>query len=181
MEIPLFVGEKPGPQATTRPLTVGCLIFERMDQIDFAGPFEVLSRMKETTVRVVGKELSPIRDVLGLRLIPDVSIAEVGTLDVLLVPGGYGQQALMHDEEVLALIRKQVEMYDDDEAAGDAAGAVDADSGMITPYCFLADGNRPMRSSRGLKVKSWILAGGGSSEVIFVSTSQVRFVIQSRR
>ena len=28
--------------------------------------------------------------------------------DVLLVPGGYGQQALMHDEEVLGLIRKQV-------------------------------------------------------------------------
>jgi cyclohexyl-isocyanide hydratase len=36
-----------------------------MDQIDFTGPFEVLSRMPDTTVHVVGKELAPIRDVQG--------------------------------------------------------------------------------------------------------------------
>jgi cyclohexyl-isocyanide hydratase len=87
---------------------VGCLIFPQMDQIDFTGPFEVLSRMPETTVHVAGKELAPIRDVQGLQLTPDVSITEARTFDVLLVPGGYGQQALMHDEEVLGLIRKQV-------------------------------------------------------------------------
>jgi cyclohexyl-isocyanide hydratase len=89
---------------------VGCLIFAQMDQIDFTGPFEVLSRMPDTTVRVVAKELAPVRDVQGLLLTPDVSIAEAGTFDVLLVPGGYGQQALMHDQEVLALIRSQVEL-----------------------------------------------------------------------
>jgi cyclohexyl-isocyanide hydratase len=109
MGIPLFVSERAKPRATERPLSVGCLIFTQMDQIDFTGPFEVLSRIPDTTVRVVGKELAPVRDVQGLRLTPDVSIAEAGTFDVLLVPGGYGQQALMHDEEVLALIRKQVE------------------------------------------------------------------------
>jgi cyclohexyl-isocyanide hydratase len=89
---------------------VGCLIFEQMDQIDFTGPFEVISRMPDTTVQVVGKERAPVRDVQGLRFTPDVSIAEGGTFDVLVVPGGYGQQALMHDEEVLALIRQQAEM-----------------------------------------------------------------------
>jgi len=31
-----------------------------MDQIDFTGPFEVLSRMPDTAVTVVGKELGPI-------------------------------------------------------------------------------------------------------------------------
>jgi cyclohexyl-isocyanide hydratase len=81
-----------------------------MDQIDFTGPFEAVSRMPDTTVRVVGKDVAPVRDVQGLRLTPDVSIAEAGIFDVLLVPGGYGQQALMHDEEVLALIRKHVQM-----------------------------------------------------------------------
>jgi cyclohexyl-isocyanide hydratase len=88
---------------------VGCLIFERMDQIDFTGPFEVLSRMPDTAVHVIGKELAPIRDVQGLRLSPDVSIAEAGMFDVLLVPGGHGQQELMHDEEVLGLIRTHVQ------------------------------------------------------------------------
>jgi cyclohexyl-isocyanide hydratase len=108
MSAPLFVSDRPRPQMTMRRLSVGCLIFPQMDQIDFTGPFEVLSRMPDTTIRVLAKELAPVRDVQGLRLTPDVSIAEAGTLDVLLVPGGYGQQALMHDEEVLALIRSQV-------------------------------------------------------------------------
>lgn len=109
MSSPLFVSERPKPGLMTRPLSVGCLIFERMDQIDLTGPFEVLSRMPDTTVQIIGKELSPIRDVQGLRLSPDMKIAEAGQLDVLLIPGGYGQQALMHDEEVLGLIRKHVQ------------------------------------------------------------------------
>ena len=108
MSGPLFVSERSKPELTTRPLSVGCLIFERMDQIDFTGPFEVLSRMTDATIQIIGKELSPIRDVQGLRLSPDVSTAEAGLFDVLLVPGGHGQQALMHDEEVLELIRKHV-------------------------------------------------------------------------
>src|SRR5580693_10198103 len=107
MPTPLFVSERPKPQPVTRPLSVGCLIFDQMDQIDFTGPFEVLSRMPDTTVQIVGKDVTPIRDMQGLRLAPDATIADAGTFDVLHVPGGYGQQALMHDEEVLALIRTQ--------------------------------------------------------------------------
>jgi cyclohexyl-isocyanide hydratase len=106
MSVPLFVSERSKPALSVRPLSVGCLIFEQMDQIDFTGPFEVLSRMPDTTVQIIGKELSPVRDVQELRLSPDVSIEEAGIFDVLLVPGGYGQQALMHDEEVLGLLRK---------------------------------------------------------------------------
>ena len=109
MSVPLFVSERSKPQMTTQPLSVGCLIFERMDQIDFTGPFEVLSRMPDAAIQVVGKRRGPIRDVQGLWLTPDVSIEETGLFDVLLVPGGHGQQALMHDEEVLALIRKHVQ------------------------------------------------------------------------
>jgi cyclohexyl-isocyanide hydratase len=109
MSSPLFVSERSKPELTVRPLSVGCFIFEQMDQIDFTGPFEVLSRMPDTTVRIIGKGLSAVRDVQGLRLSPDVSIADAGLFDVLLVPGGHGQQALMHDEQVLELIRTHVE------------------------------------------------------------------------
>jgi len=110
MSVPLFVSKRSKPEMTTRPLSVGCLIFERMDQIDFTAPFEVLSRMPDTTIQIIGKELAPVRDIQGLKLSPDVSIAEAGMFDVLLVPGGYGQQMLMHDDEVLDFIHKQVEM-----------------------------------------------------------------------
>lgn len=109
MSVPLFMSERSKLKITTQPLSVGCLIYERMDQIDFTGPFEVLSRMPDTTIQIIGKEVAPVRDVQGLRLYPDVSIAETGPFDVLLMPGGYGQQALMHDEEVLGLIHKHAQ------------------------------------------------------------------------
>jgi len=109
MSTPLFVSERSKPRMTTQSLSVGCLIFEQMVQIDFTGPFEVLSRMPDSTIQIIGKEVAPIRDVQSLRLFPDISIAEAGLFDVLVVPGGYGQQALMHDEEVLGLIRKHVQ------------------------------------------------------------------------
>ena len=109
MSVPLYVSERPKPQMTTQPVSVGFLIFERMDQIDFTGPFEVLSRMPDTTMQIVGKEPGPVRDIQGLWLTPDVAIAQAGMFDVLVVPGGYGQQALMHDEEVLELIRKHAQ------------------------------------------------------------------------
>ena len=66
----------PIPRRSVRPLSAGCLIFEQVDQIDFTGPFEVLSRMPATTVQTIAKELSPVRDVQGLWLSPDVNIAE---------------------------------------------------------------------------------------------------------
>jgi cyclohexyl-isocyanide hydratase len=109
MSVPLFISEKPKPKITAQPLSVGCLIFERMDQIDFTGPFEVLSRMPDSSIQIVGKGAAPVRDMQGLRLSPDVSIAEAGAFDLLVVPGGYGQQSLMHDAEVLNLIRRHVQ------------------------------------------------------------------------
>ena len=75
-------------------LTIGCLIFSRMDQIDFTGPFEVLSRIPDSTTHVIAKTKNPVRDIQGLVLTPEISIAEASELDLLLVPGGFGQQRL---------------------------------------------------------------------------------------
>ena len=109
MSMPLFLSDRAKPRMTTQSLSVGCLLFEQMDQIDFTGPFEVLSRMPDSTVHTIGKSVAPIRDVQGLRLFPDISIADAGLFDVLVLPGGFGQQALMHDEEVLGLIRNHAQ------------------------------------------------------------------------
>ncbi len=88
-------------------LTIGCLVFPRLDQIDCTGPFEVLSRVPDATVHVIGKTAAPVRDVQGLILTPEVAVADAPPLDVLVVPGGPGQQALMDDAAVLGLIRGQ--------------------------------------------------------------------------
>ncbi len=88
-------------------LEIGSLLFEGVDQIDLTGPFEVFSRLPNSTYRVFGKTTAPVRDVRGLRLLPDASLTEAPQLDLLHVPGGFGQEALMDDEEVLAWIRNQ--------------------------------------------------------------------------
>jgi cyclohexyl-isocyanide hydratase len=71
------------------------------------GPFEVLSRIPNSTYRIYAKTAGAIRDVKGLRLTPDASLADAPPLDVLHIPGDFGQEALMEDAEVLAWIRQQ--------------------------------------------------------------------------
>jgi cyclohexyl-isocyanide hydratase len=88
-------------------LQIGSLLFEGLDQIDLTGPFEVLSRIPNSTYRLYGKTAEPVRDINGLRLIPDAVLADAPQLDVLHVPGGFGQEALMEDDDLLAWISRQ--------------------------------------------------------------------------
>jgi len=88
-------------------LQIGSLVFDGMDQIDLTGPFEVLSRIPNSTYRLYGTDAREVRDVKGLRLVPDADLGDAPPLDVLHVPGGYGQEALMDDEAVLGWIRHQ--------------------------------------------------------------------------
>jgi cyclohexyl-isocyanide hydratase len=88
-------------------LQIGSLLFEGIDQIDLTGPFEVLSRIPNASYSVYAKIMTPVRDVKGLRLTPDATLADAPPLDVLHVPGGFGQEALMQDAEVLAWIGQQ--------------------------------------------------------------------------
>jgi cyclohexyl-isocyanide hydratase len=89
------------------PLRIGSLLFDGIDQIDLTGPFEVLSRLPNATHRLYGLSLAPVRDVNGLRLLPDATLGDAPPLDVLHVPGGFGQEALMENEAVLGWLRDQ--------------------------------------------------------------------------
>jgi cyclohexyl-isocyanide hydratase len=88
-------------------LTIGGLIYPKMDQCDFTGPFEALARVPNSHFLTIWKDKNPVRDFAGMQLLADTTIAEAPQLDVLLIPGGYGQEDLMHDEAVLSFIRKQ--------------------------------------------------------------------------
>jgi cyclohexyl-isocyanide hydratase len=90
-------------------LQIGSLLFEGFDQIDLTGPFEVLSRIPNSKYRMFAKTVTPVRDIRGLRLVPDVVLAEAPQLDLLHVPGGFGQEALMEDGDLLDWLRRQAE------------------------------------------------------------------------
>jgi cyclohexyl-isocyanide hydratase len=93
--------------AETDHMHIGAVIFPEVDQSDFTGPFEVLSRLHGSTFHVLAKEKRPLCDVNGLILTPKESFSDAPQLDVLVVPGGRGQEALMEDDITLAFIRSQ--------------------------------------------------------------------------
>ena len=90
-----------------QPLKIGSLLFDGLDQIDLTGPFEVLSHIPNSTYRIYGTSLEPVRDVKGLQLTPDATLSEAQQLDLLHIPGGPGQEALMEDEAVLGWVGRQ--------------------------------------------------------------------------
>ncbi len=63
-------------------LQIGCLLFEGLDQIDLTVPFEMLSRIPNSTCRICGKTLETVRDLNGLRLTPDAVLADAPPLRV---------------------------------------------------------------------------------------------------
>jgi cyclohexyl-isocyanide hydratase len=89
----------------SKSLRIGAIIYPQVDQADFTGPFEVLSRIPNSTFHVMWKEIAPIVDVKGLILTPDTVLANAPDLDLLVVPGGWGQEALMEDQVILDFIR----------------------------------------------------------------------------
>src|SRR6476620_11415932 len=88
-------------------LQIGGLLFPELDQADFTGPFEVLSRIPNSTFHILGKSTDPVRDARGLLLTPAKTLSEAPQLDLLLVPGGGGVNAMMEDEAMLTFIRRQ--------------------------------------------------------------------------
>jgi transcriptional regulator GlxA family with amidase domain len=83
------------------PLIVGILIFDDVEILDVAGPFEVFSvtrlndeqRRQQSSpfkVYLIAEKNKQIIAIGGLRLTPDVTISECPELDLLIIPGGWG-------------------------------------------------------------------------------------------
>jgi cyclohexyl-isocyanide hydratase len=76
-----------------------------MDQIDFYRPLRSALANLEVNHSCDSENEVPVRDIQWLILTPEMYIAEAPEFDILLAPGGFGQQELMNDEEVFPLIR----------------------------------------------------------------------------
>jgi len=86
---------------------IGMLIFPRLTQLDMTGPYEVLARLPNTVVDLVAATLAPVTTDRGMQIVPTVTYDTCPRLDVIMVPGGPGQQGLMEDEAALSFLRKQ--------------------------------------------------------------------------
>jgi putative intracellular protease/amidase len=82
------------------------LVFDRLTALDVVGPYDVLQRLPDAKVTFVGKAVGPVRTENGmLGLVADASIDDVRSADVLVVPGGIGTRALLHDDAVTEWVR----------------------------------------------------------------------------
>jgi len=83
------------------------LVFDGITALDAIGPYEVLRSVPGWEVQFAGKERGEVRTDSGaLGISADYALAEVGEPEIVLVPGGVGNRALMEDEGVLAWLRE---------------------------------------------------------------------------
>ena len=88
-------------------LTVGLLVFPRMQQLDLTGPYEVFASVPGMHVELVGRTLGEVTSATGLVFRPTTDFTTCPQLDVLCVPGGVGINALLTEPETLAFIKRQ--------------------------------------------------------------------------
>jgi transcriptional regulator GlxA family with amidase domain len=94
--------------------TIGILLFDGAEELDFVGPYEVftmtgevLRRRGETPqhdVQFLAQTAAPIRCAKGMVVLPHVVLEAAPVLDVLLVPGGQGTRREVENKPLLAWI-----------------------------------------------------------------------------
>ena len=91
------------------PLQIGLLVFPKVTQLDFTGPLQVFAGLPGAKIHLIWKRIEPVPSDSVLMLTPTITFADCPQLDVICVPGGFGTDAMVNDEEMLAFLRKQAE------------------------------------------------------------------------
>ena len=98
---------------------VGFVIFPGITQLDFTGPFEVLSRLAtppslsapskfpQSRTHVIAKTMLPVSSDRGLGILPTCTLESSPPLDLICVPGGAGVVEALADVETVDFIRRQ--------------------------------------------------------------------------
>jgi transcriptional regulator GlxA family with amidase domain len=91
--------------------TYGLLIFDRAEELDFVGPWEIFTassmlRDDADTAVLIAETADPVRCNKGMRVLPDHTLDDHPPLDVLLVPGGNGRETQVHNPVVTGWIAK---------------------------------------------------------------------------
>lgn len=99
------------------------LIFDDVEVLDFAGPFEVFSRTRLTpgvesrrndesapfNVFTIAKEATAITAVGGLKVTPGFTFDTAPKIDILVVPGGFGTREIIKDNSILDWVKSVTE------------------------------------------------------------------------
>ena len=96
---------------------VGIVVFDGAEELDFVGPWEVFTASAalraeaevdgsaDDRVVLVAESSAPVRCAKGLRVLPDLTFADVTALDVVVVPGGRGTRREVENPLLLGWLR----------------------------------------------------------------------------
>jgi transcriptional regulator GlxA family with amidase domain len=95
--------------------TVAILLFNDVELLDFAGPYEVFSSARSLhddhdrllDVLTVAEHADPIHCRNGLTVVPDYTLGTCPPTDILLIPGGYGVTQIVERSEIITWIRER--------------------------------------------------------------------------
>jgi transcriptional regulator GlxA family with amidase domain len=90
--------------------TTGILIFDEVEELDFAGPWEVFTAARHgheaDRVLTIAPTEGVVRCAKGLRVLPDCSFDDAPPLDVVVVPGGQGTRREAENPAFLDWLRE---------------------------------------------------------------------------
>lgn len=90
---------------------VGLFLFDDVELLDFAGPYEVFSVTSELSdyslfrVFSVSEDGETVRTVNGLKVVPDFAFDNHPEIDILIIPGGVGTKKEMEKSAIVEWIR----------------------------------------------------------------------------
>jgi transcriptional regulator GlxA family with amidase domain len=95
------------------PFTIGILVFDDVEELDFIGPVEVFGIARENgpplKTLLVGRNHAEMRAHFWLMFKPEVTFASCPALDLLVVPGHPGARGhVRHDGQTLEFIKRQM-------------------------------------------------------------------------
>jgi cyclohexyl-isocyanide hydratase len=95
--------------ASSDPFRVGMIVFDRMTNLDFAGPADVFARVPGASVHVIAHSHGAIVTDAGIHVVPDVALDDAPELDLIFIGGGPGTTELMEDGTLLAFLAARAE------------------------------------------------------------------------
>jgi cyclohexyl-isocyanide hydratase len=88
------------------PFRIVFILYPRLTQLDFTGPYEVLARLPKTEVIVASKNGGVLKSEMGLTFADLHALADIERADMIMIPGGPGQTEAMMDPEFMAEVKR---------------------------------------------------------------------------
>ena len=88
-------------------MDIAIVAFDNMAALDAIGPFEVLAHLPDATLHWVGLETGVVRteENSGVGINIDELLEDVPNPDIIVVPGGHGEQALRDDDRFMTWLK----------------------------------------------------------------------------